>query len=65
MVRIKVLGTKQQINVLTKAAKYTGLATPSKFLAALFDGNHFSHDLRQSAVSPTQRPSNSRRRSKL
>lgn len=43
MVRITVLGTKHQIKMLTKAAKHTGLATPSKFLAALFDGNHLTH----------------------
>lgn len=40
MVRIKVQGTQQQINLLTKAARHTGLATPNKFLTALFDGNH-------------------------
>lgn len=64
MVRIKVLGTKQQIDILTKAAKHTGLATPNKFLAALFDGNHLPHRPRQSLALPSQRSSNNRRPTK-
>lgn len=56
MVQIKVLGTKQQIDTLTKAAKHTGLATPSKFLAAIFDGNHLARRSRQSFPLPTRRP---------
>jgi hypothetical protein len=40
MVQIRIQGTKHELALLTKAARHTGLATPNRFLAALFDGNH-------------------------
>jgi hypothetical protein len=64
MVRIKVVGTQKQIDTLTKAAKHTGLSTPSKFLAAIFDGNYLPRRSPPSVPLLTRRPSISRKQGK-
>lgn len=61
MVRMKVHGTQQQITLLTQAARHTGLVTPNKFLAALFDGNHIPHQKGKPDHSLIPNPSISRR----